>query len=252
LEHVPPQRLCEFIAPTDTELQALKELIVAKREYRRKETIACQGQPVTEVLLLTQGCITSSMDADDGRRRQIFKLHFPGDLVGLPSIAFREAAETLVAATLATVGVIPVERLGRLFERAPRLAFTLFLSTQQERVMLMDHLAAVGHTSARQRISALLLHVHRRLKLFDPAGSSTFLLPLSQTDMADAAGLTPIHVNRTIGELKRAKLIAVKGKWVTLLDIERLTAIAALPERVPVWQPLWLTDVAQCGITAEQ
>ena len=114
--------------------------------------------------------------------------------------------------------------------------------------MLMDHLAAVGHTSAQQRISALLLHVHRRLKLFDPDGSNTFLLPLSQVDIADAAGLTPIHVNRTIGELKRSKLIAVKGKWVTLLDIDRLTEIAAFPERAPVWQPPWLTNVSQRGV----
>lgn len=250
MEHVALQRFCEFITPTETELRVLRDLVAERRDYRRKEVIASQGQPVSNIFLLTQGCITSSMEANHGRSRQIFKLHFPGDLVGLPSIALREAAETLVAVTAASVGVIPITRLGAMFERAPRLAFTLFLSTQQERVMLMDHLAAVGHTSALQRISALLLHVHRRLKLFDPDRAHSFELPMSQKEMAEATGITPIHVNRTLRELKLAKTITLEGKWVTLLDVERLTEIAAFPERVPVWEPLWLTNLAECGVGA--
>jgi CRP/FNR family transcriptional regulator len=244
VEPVPLQRFCEFLTPTTGELEAFEDAKTCRREFKRRQVISEQGDPVKEVFFLADGWVTSSIEVNFGRR-QMVKIHLPGDIAGLPSIPLARAAETLVAVTPATVDVIPLERLGRLFETAPRLAFTLFVSTQQERLMLIDHLAAVGQTTAVQRVCALLLHVYRRLKLFDAAIDDVIELPLSQEHIGQGAGLSSIHVNRTMQELKREGIIAREGKRIRFLDLERLTELAAFPERAVAHAPCWLTRVCE-------
>jgi CRP/FNR family transcriptional regulator, anaerobic regulatory protein len=243
VQPVPLERFCEFVTLSAAELGALAETTAGRREFRRRQPIALQGDPVCEVYLLRHGWVTSSIEVDFNRR-QLVKIHLPGDIAGLPSIALPHAAETLLAVTPATVDVIPLERLGRLFERAPRLALTLFVHSQRDRIMLIDHLAAVGQTTAVQRVCALLLHVYRRLRLHGQCGEQLIEWPLSQEHMAQGLGLTAIHVNRTLRELRRKEIIGREGKSIRLLDIERLTELAALPDRAFVREPSWLTSVA--------
>lgn len=244
MEHVPLQRFCEFVMPSAAELEALAGATACRREFRCREAITRQGDLVNEVYLVRHGWVTSSIEVDFSRR-QLVKIHLPGDIAGLPSIALTRAAETVLAVTSATVDVIPLDRLGRLFERAPRIALTLFVSSQRERVMLIDHLAAVAQTSAVQRVCALLLHVYRRLKMFDGCADRVIEWPLSQEHIAQGAGLTAIHVNRTMQQLRRKGIIAREGKSIRLLDIDRLSELAALPERTFVREPAWLTSVAE-------
>jgi CRP/FNR family transcriptional regulator, anaerobic regulatory protein len=249
VEPVSLERFCEFVRPSPAELDALADATTCRREFKRRDPIACQGDPVSEVYLLRHGWVTSSIEVDF-KRRQLIKIHLPGDIAGLPSIALAHAAETLVAVSPAIVDVIPLDRLGRLFERAPRLAFTLFVSSQQERVLLIDHLAAVAQTKAVQRVCAFLLHVYRRLRVFGQCTDQLIECPLSQEHMAQGAGLTAIHVNRTLRKLERKGIIAREGRSIRLLDIERLTDLAALPERAFVREPAWLTCVAETSAAA--
>ena len=243
---VPLERFCEF-GPSAAEIKALKDATTCRREFKRRQAITRQGDPVSEVYLLRHGWVTSSIEVDFNRQ-QLVKIHLPGDIVGLPSISLPNAAESLVAISPATVDVIPLERLGRLFERAPRLALSLFVRSQQERILLIDHLAAVAQTTAVQRVCAILLHVYRRLKLFNECTEQLIEWPLSQEHMAQGAGLTSVYVNRTLRRLTRKGIIAREGKKIRLLDMERLSELAALPDRPFLREPVWLTSVAEtCG-----
>jgi CRP/FNR family transcriptional regulator len=250
VEPVPLERFCEFVSPSPAELDAFADATTCRREFKRRQAITRQGDPVGEVYLLRNGWVTSSIEVDFSRC-QLVKIHLPGDIAGLPSIALAQAAETLVAVSPATVDVIPLERLGRLFERAPRLAFTLFVRSQQERVLLIDHLAAVAQTTAVQRVCAFLLHVYRRLKLCGQCTDQLIRWPLSQEHMAQGAGLTSIHVNRTLRELRRKGIIAREGRSIRLLDLDRLSELAALPERAFVREPPWLISVAETSPAGE-
>jgi CRP/FNR family transcriptional regulator, anaerobic regulatory protein len=244
VKHVPLHRFQEFLTPTPCEVEAIERAGRSRREFRRRQVISRQGEPVKEVYLLVDGWVAASMEVDSSRR-QMVKIHLPGDFLGFPNIALARAAETMVALTAATIDVISLDALGRLFERAPRLAFTLFVSAQQERVMLMDHLAAVGQTSAIQRVSALLLHVYRRLKLVDDRAAEGFDWPLSQEHVAQGAALSAVHVNRTFAKLERLGLIARERRRMKLLDIPRLEEIAAFPDRLFVREPPWLTSIRE-------
>jgi CRP/FNR family transcriptional regulator len=240
------RRLSEFIAPTDSELAALEEAKDGRREFKRNQMISQQGNPTKEIYFVADGWIGASLEVNFGCS-QLAKIYLPGDFAGLPNIATSCAVENLVALTNITLDVIPLDRLSRLFERAPRFGFMLFVTTQQERVMLMDHLAVVGQSSAIQRVAALLIHVYRRLLVLRPEAGRVIDWPLSQQRVAQGAGLSAIHVNRTFAELTRRGLIAREGKRIRLLDLECLSELAGLPERPTVREPRWLSACRMGG-----
>lgn len=250
VKHVALDRVDELVTPSGAELEAFEQAKSSRRQFKRKEAITRQGDRVSEIYLLADGWVAGNVEVDLVRT-QLVKINLPGDILGLPNATLTRAAVTLTAITDATVDVIPLEELGRLFEIAPRLAFALFLTTQQDRVMLMDQLSIVGQTNALQRLSSLLLQIHRRLSGLGAVDGDAFDWPLSQELVAQAAGLTAIHVNRTLRDMRRAGLIAAEGKRMHLLDIPRLTELAGVPERIFVRQPPWLASLGAGTKTKE-
>jgi CRP-like cAMP-binding protein len=137
--------------------------------------------------------------------------------------------------------------------KMPRLALSMFLVSQQERVLLMERLASLGQTKAVQRLAAFLLHIHDRLQQMNPTLEQSFELPLTQADLAEIVGLTFVHVNRSLRELDRSGLIQRTGKRVALLDLEGLHQLAGLPNHQFVRDPDWLSGEPprrQAGIRA--
>lgn len=240
------RRLSEFAAPSPDELSFLEEAKHGQRHFKRNQIISRQGDPVREVYFVTEGWVGSSLEVNFGRK-QLAKIYMPGDVAGLPSIATMHAVASLVALTNVTVDVICVKELARLFEKAPRLGFMLFLASQQERVLLMDQLAVVGQASAIQRVAALLVHVYRRLAVLRPDAGVLIDWPISQQRVAEGAGLTAIHVNRVFRELTRRGLIAREGKKIRLLDLAQLCELAGLPEHVFVRNPSWVAGYRSGG-----
>lgn len=222
-------RFNEFVPLTNAEHQAVESLSIQQLQLRRHDTIRSQGDAVHDIYLLTDGWVGCCMDVATGTR-QMVKAHLPGDLLGTPSMTLNSAAETLVALSRATVEVIPVNAFARLFMSSPRIAAASFLSSLKERVFLMDRLTSVARTNAVQRLAAFLVNVYQRLKLVG-LEEQEFELPLSQHELADVIGITPVHANRTWSQLERTGLIRRQGKIVTLLDIEGLKSLGAVPQR---------------------
>ena len=236
---VPLHRLHEFITPTAAELKAFHEMTSATLSLDRGDKVCAQGDRVEHIYFLVDGWVAASIGLPNGKR-QIIRIHLPGDLLGTPSLTLSCAMETLVALTPAKVDVIPVEAFGRLLAEMPRMAAAMFLTSQKERVALMDRIVSIGRTCALQRVSAFLLHVHDRLRLADPEIDDTFELPLSQQQVGDVLGMTTVHTNRTFKEMERKSLIRRRRRLVTLADVAALRELAALPERTFVREPAWL------------
>lgn len=240
------RRLSEFAVPTADELSALEGAKEASRQFKRNQIISRQGDPVREVYFVAEGWVGSSLEVNFGRK-QLAKIYMPGDLAGLPNIATTHVSSSLVALSNVCVEVIPVKNLARLFDHAPRLGLMLFVASQQERVLLMEQLAVVGQSSAIQRVAAFLVHVYRRLTVLRPEAGLLIDWPISQQRVAEGAGLTAIHVNRTFRELTRRGLISREGKKIRLLDLDQLCELAGLPEHVFVRNPSWLTGCCSGG-----
>ena len=239
-------RLGEFITLSPSEIEAFNQTRGERRSVAVRNTIRCQGDPVREIYLLTDGWVISAMDARDGSR-QITKIHLPGDLLGVPSVSLTHAAETLTAITPTVVERIPLKAFGHLFHAAPRLAASIFLSTQKERVLLMDRLTSIGRTTADGRIAAFLLLMLDRLQRVDPEVIDSFELPLTQSHLAEVLGLTAVHINRTLRSMDEAGIVERRGCRVRLANIEALQELAAVLPRTFVHEPEWVSQIKQAA-----
>lgn len=242
MSSLPLHRLNEFICLEGADSDAFHRLAIERRRFKRHEVIRSHGSPTGEVFFLVEGwvacCVHSATGAD-----QIVKVHLPGDMLGSPSLALSKSAESLTALNRVVADVIPSERLGELFARAPRLSAAMFLSAQQERIWLMDRLMAIGRTNAVQRLAGFLYSIHQRLRAIDDDSPNHFELPLSQRQLADVLGITTVHANRTFMQLDSTGLITRSKRRITVEDAPGLRRLSCLPDREFQRMPPWLSAV---------
>lgn len=236
---VPISRLVAFGQLDESEHDLFRQLAGPPIDYAARETVRRQGDRNEGVFMLWEGWVLSSLSFADGSR-QIVKVHLPGDVLGAPSLPYAEAVETLSVLTRARISFIPADALGEIFLRAPRLAARLFLAAQEERVVLMDRLAAIGRLGASGSIAALLVHLYDRLSLVEAVPSTRITVPLTQTELGDILGLTSVHVNRVLQAMERAGQLRRTGRIFDLLDLEKLRAVARIPSRTIVRDLGWL------------
>lgn len=217
--------LSELIELTPGERSALNKLEERQRHVRRGAVLQRENEATGELFILRKGVMMSYVLLDDGSR-QILRFHFPGDMLGISSAIYLEAAETLAA--LSDCVVCPFDRaaMASIMADHPRLSAMVLVYSQVERVALTDRLAALGRTSAKARVAALLLELRNRLRATDKSITNTFPLGLTQEEVGDATGLTAVHVNRMLRQLEDDGLIAREGGRVTIVD-ERALARAA-------------------------
>jgi CRP-like cAMP-binding protein len=158
--------------------------------------------------------------------RQILDFILPGQVFGLPACLFPRAPYSVITITDANVSAIPFDMVDNIFERDPVLAKTLFWCTVQQAAILGEHLTDTGRRSAYERVSHLLLELFVRLNKSPRNGEMTLSMPLTQELIADALGLTAVHVNRTLRALRQDRLIAVDGKSITIVDFETLSLLS--------------------------
>lgn len=229
MRNLPLHRFNEFVPLTRGEVEMIEGLAVDRLHLRRHELIRSQGDPVRDVYLLSEGWVGCCVDVAAGTR-QMVKVHLPGDMLGTQSLTLASAAETLMALTRVTVDIIPVAAFSQLFMNEPRIAASMYLSAQKERVFLMDRLTSVARTSAAQRLAAFLLNVYDRLSVVG-LDEPRFDLPLSQDELADVLGITAVHANRTLFHLEESGFIARRGKSITILDLPGMRSFGAMPQR---------------------
>jgi CRP/FNR family transcriptional regulator, anaerobic regulatory protein len=217
--------LSELVDLTAGESAALEKLEERQRHVRRGAVLQRENEACNELFVLRRGLMMSYVLLDDGSR-QILRFLFPGDMLGVSSAVYKEAPETLAALSDCVVSPFDRAALSAIMSEHPRLSALILVYCQIERVALTDRLAALGRTSAKARVAALLLELRNRLRATDKSIASAFALGLTQEEIGDATGLTAVHVNRMLRQLEEDGLIARESGRVTLKD-ERALAHAA-------------------------
>ncbi|WP_093317127.1 Crp/Fnr family transcriptional regulator [Sphingomonas jatrophae] len=205
----------------------------------RGEVLQTEGEADTIPHLLIDGWVASHVTLHDGAR-QMIKAHLPGDMMGLPSLAYKNAVDTLTALTPARVVPVPREAIGAMFAKQPRLAALLFVVSQEERGMLIDRMAVMGRADTARRVAALIVQLHERLRRNDPSVGLTFATPITQSHVADMIGATLVHVSRVLLQLRASNLVRWMRGSIAILDLEGLRRFAGLPQRELDRQPAWL------------
>ncbi|MDQ3139114.1 MAG: Crp/Fnr family transcriptional regulator [Pseudomonadota bacterium] len=231
--------MAHYVALTAQEQDALASLEEQERSYRRGATVRREHDAARELFIVQKGWLHSCVLLGNGSR-QIMRFHFPGDIVGLSSLAFGQSSDSITAVTDITLCPFDKDKLATLFERHPRLAALIFTLSVAERVSLADRLASIGRTSARERVASLICEIVARLRIKDGAELKEFSIPLTQEEIGDATGLTAVHVNRMMRGLVDDGLIGRTGNTIAMIDESRLAQEANFVDRYAQIDTGWL------------
>lgn len=223
----------------DGERAALAAIQGPIQHLPRDHVLKRDGVEPPHLFLLVDGWVASSITVASGRQQTV-KIHLPRDLLGAPSLSVTRTAECLTAITPIVIRPISRGDLMGVLTRFPRIAAAQFLNAQRERVVLMEALALMGQTDGSVRIAGTLIDLHDRLAALGLADFGTIPLPLTQGQIGDLVGLSPVHVSRKLGAMERAGLIRRGVRTISLLDLRRLRSMTGLPQHTDVREPEWI------------
>jgi len=223
------------------EIAYLEKLEGRPVPVRRGQTIVEEGDPADRAFVLTSGWVLSGTRFPDGSN-QIRRLHFPGDLLAMPSVPMRHHAEDLEAVSDALVAPFPKAVLGELFGM-PRLAAIMYMFAQAERITAGDRLASIGHNCAKKRLAFLLVDILHRLRSADTSVTNSYYMHLTREQMAHVIGVTPVHASRTWTALLAEGMVRCEGRMVTIVDERQLARRGYYFDRDGDFDFDWLSGV---------
>lgn len=236
----PIRKLALFQPLTRTQVETAQKYKTEHREVLPGTTLFRQNEACEEVFTLYEGWVFLYKDIAQGKR-QILRFSLPGDLLGfhgdLGGGIHQHSAQSLTKTSLC---IFPRSKLVKMFRKHPKLGVRLTWMTANDNVLAHEHLTTLGRRSARDKISHLLLELFFRVRLRqpDPDPGNSIDFPLTQELIGDALGLTAIHVNRTIMELRRAGLVEIKSKRLTIPDPEALSELSAFNREIHMQRPM--------------
>jgi CRP-like cAMP-binding protein len=209
---------------SEEEEQALRASVTDFREVGANRVITRSGVSLSESLLLVSGIVCRYKDLADGQR-QIMELHVAGDFVDLHGFLLKRLEHHVGALTPVRLAVVPHDELRGITEEHPHLARMLWFSTLLDSAIHRERILSVGRRSAISRIAHLMCELYVRLEIVGLAGENRFELPITQADIADANGLTSVHVNRMLKQLRDQELLTYRGGEVVIHDWDRLQQV---------------------------
>jgi CRP-like cAMP-binding protein len=224
------------------EIAYLERLEATPMAVKRGRMIVEEGNPAERAFVLTSGWVLSCTRFPDGSK-QVRRLHFPGDLLAMPSVPMRHHAEDLEAVSDALIAPFPKALLAELFGM-PRLAAIMYMFAQAERITAGDRLASVGHDCAKKRLAFLIVDILHRLRSVDGSVTNSFYMHLTREQMADVIGVTPVHASRTWSALLAEGMIRCDGRLVTIPDEDQLARRGYYFDRDGDFDFHWLRGVA--------
>ena len=219
------KKLLHFAPLSDADRQLLDHLAAGEEYFAADADIAAEGMVPRSVFLLKEGMAMRYRNMPDGRR-QIMTFLIPGDLCDMHVFLLKEMDHSIGAITPVRVAPIARESIMNLFGANPRISAALWWSSLQEEAMLRERIVSLGRRDARGRVAYLLCELLWRHAAVGLTDGAVFRLPLTQTEVADTLGLTPVHVNRVLKEFRQDGLISMERRTMSLLGVEELQALA--------------------------
>ena len=190
----------------------------------RRDLIS-EGDKPRYVHLVLDGWACRYKQLPDGKR-QIVAMFVPGDFCDVNVYILKAMDHSIAAITRLKVAMITPEEMNALTAERPRITQALWWHELVTAAVQREWTLNLGQRSAYERLSHLLIELYMRLNTVGRAHSGRCDFPLTQNDLADATGLTSVHVNRTLQELRRDGLIELERKQLQILDMPRLMDVA--------------------------
>ena len=215
------RKLESIVALTADEREAVLRIPVTVRALKADQDIVRdQDRPSQCCLILDGFAFRYKMLA--GGKRQILSFHIPGDIPDLQSLHLEVMDHSLGTLTASKVALIPHDVV-RAFVRAhPRIADVFWRDTLIDAAVFREWVTNVGRREAYGRIAHLFCELFMRIEAVGLNNGQGYEMPITQAELADATGLSTVHVNRTMQELRRDGLISTKGGSIIIRNWEGL------------------------------
>ncbi|MGO4387655.1 Crp/Fnr family transcriptional regulator [Microvirga sp. 2YAF29] len=159
-------------------------------------------------------------------KRQIISLFIPGDLCEPFGVLPRFMDQPLAALTPVTAALVPLSAIGSLVRHNPRINEAFWWDLLVASTIEREHVVSLGRRTATERLGYLFCELHLRLEMVGLVNGLSFDMPVTQADLGDVLGLSTVHVNRSLQELRLTGLISLRGRSLTLQNLEGLRELS--------------------------
>lgn len=219
------QRLMHSAELNEQEVSAVDELCRQPREIGAKKYLSREGDEMVSFPVILSGWAARYQILRNGAR-QITRLLLPGDAFYFDCSPDGIAIEEVITLSPCRIVNILHSDMRRVIDRFSAVGEAMRSYGCMENAVLSSWVVNVGRRDALERMAHLICESHFRLSLVDPNLGNQMYFPLTQDDLADVLGLTPVHINRKLQQLRQEDLITLRSKQLTILDLRTLQQIA--------------------------
>jgi CRP-like cAMP-binding protein len=228
------ERLIRTLTPRDdlsaNDVALLRSMPLRMAAFAKGEEIVAQDSEVSESCLVVAGWTGRAVYLESGKR-QITALHIPGDFVDLHGFTLKYMDHSVIALTASQAAFVRHEELKRVTYSSPHLTRLLWMLTTIDGAVQRTTIASLGRRPALERLSHLLCELDCRLAVVGLAHEHRFDIPLIQEELADLLGLSVVHMNRTIQDLRKTGFVTWVGSKVAIHDFDKLAEFSGFDRR---------------------
>lgn len=231
------KKLRKRVEITAEEEQVIRDSVAEIRRVGADQLVVRSGEELSVSLLLIDGWLARIKDLAGGER-QVTQLHVAGDFADLHGFTLKRLDDDVATLSDCKIAVVPHDRIREITDRYPRLARIFWFSTNMDAAIQRELALSLGQRSAISRMAHLFCELHTRLEVVGRANGEGFDFPLTQRELAECLGLTVVHANRTIQELRRQGVVELESRRLKILNRKGLEGIADFdPAYLYVEQP---------------
>jgi len=224
------KRLRTYDAISDEDIETIRALPIAVKDYPAERSVVRDGQRATECCLIIEGFCIRSKPLSDGKR-QILSIHIPGEIPDLMSLFLHVMDHDLSTLTRCKLGLINHEALRKLHRRRPNVAEMFWRDTLIDAAMFREWIVNVGQRPAPARLAHVMMELRERLRVIGRLEGDSFEMPLTQEEIGEALGITGVHVNRVIRQLREDGVVELQRGRATILDEGKFVELADFDDR---------------------
>ena len=235
--HCPLRRNALFAQMTVDHLSAMQNFKVGELVVDPGTPILLEGSNSPQLFTTLHGVGLRYRHLENGER-QVINFVFPGDFLGLQAGLMGEMGHSVEATTKMTLCVFDRRGLWSFIKADPERGFELAWLAAVEEHFMGEALTTVGQRTALQAVAWAFVRIYLRLEACGNGRNGTMQFPFKQRDLADALGLSLVHTNKTIGQLKSRQLLGWTGDEVQIHDLAGLAKVGLTTVNSPKLRPI--------------
>jgi CRP-like cAMP-binding protein len=206
------RKLEQFATLPEGDRRVLDSIVASARtrQISADQDMVRDGDRPSECTLVLEGFACRYKILPTGRR-QIMSFHIPGDICDLHALLMGDTDHSIGTLTPTTVALLPHTIMRDLIEHYPAIAQAFWQDTLIDSAVFREWMIGMGRRSANQRIAHVLCELYVRFKAMGLTTDGSFAMPITQAELGDSLGLSTVHVNRVLQDLRREGLITLQG-----------------------------------------